>query len=255
MKTWQLKNDVVYGPFATRRKGMALGINILTREKKYCSFDCLYCQCGWTKNFDPTAEHKFLSLEEIEEGLRRSFSKIAFSREHVDSIVLSGNGEPTLHPDIKTVAGLLKELRDHFFPGVLIQCLSAGTELHRLDVQEALNLLERPTIKLDAALEGLFQKIDRPLKDFNLVILEEKLSSLKKFAIQTCFFGGKINNIFPEALEAWYAFLARVKPFEVEIYSLARQTAARKLEGLPYEKLEEIAQELFRRTGLVSLVV
>ena len=36
----------VFGPVPSRRLGFSLGVDIIPR--KYCSFDCIYCQVGKT---------------------------------------------------------------------------------------------------------------------------------------------------------------------------------------------------------------
>ena len=44
-----LFDKVVFGPVYSRRLGISLGINLLPTGLKYCTFNCIYCECGWTK--------------------------------------------------------------------------------------------------------------------------------------------------------------------------------------------------------------
>ncbi|MEE1021343.1 MAG: radical SAM protein, partial [Bacteroidales bacterium] len=44
-----LFEEIVFGPIKSRRLGVSLGVNVLPTEKKYCSFNCIYCECGWNK--------------------------------------------------------------------------------------------------------------------------------------------------------------------------------------------------------------
>jgi wyosine [tRNA(Phe)-imidazoG37] synthetase (radical SAM superfamily) len=256
-KAWKLKSTVVYGPFPTRRKGMALGINVLARDEKFCSFDCVYCQCGWTRDFDPATtklEH-YLSLEEIKQELDTSFSKVKETGQGVDSIVLSGNGEPTLHPQFDKVVEILKESRDRYFPDIDIQCLTAGTELQRPEVIRGLNNLERPTIKVDAADDKTLRILNRPLVNFDLEKLEKDLAQIDKVYIQTCFFEGRLSNVGDEAIEAYLTLIARIKPLEVEIYSIHRQPPAKGLKPVDLAFLKQIAKQLKEKAGINSLVV
>ncbi|MGE4158989.1 MAG: radical SAM protein [Planctomycetota bacterium] len=254
---WKLKDEVVYGPFATRRKGMALGINVLAIGEKFCSFNCVYCQCGWTRSFDPAKalpEH-YLDLRIIESELDRRFSEIKGTGERADRIVLSGNGEPTLHPKFNEVCCLLVAARDKHFPNLEIQCLTDGTELGRAEVVEGLKLLDRPTFKLDAATPAVLKRVDIPLVDFDLDVFEQRLQSIPKVFLQACFFRGRIANDMPDHIEAWLERVGRIRPREVEIYSIHRETAAKGLEPVTREWLEGLAARLKALHGVDSQVV
>ena len=37
----------IFGPIHSRRLGVSLGINLLPEDGKVCSFDCIYCECGF----------------------------------------------------------------------------------------------------------------------------------------------------------------------------------------------------------------
>ena len=50
LKKLSLQPGIIYGPVQSRRLGRSLGINLLPADYKLCSFNCLYCQYGWTKN-------------------------------------------------------------------------------------------------------------------------------------------------------------------------------------------------------------
>ena len=49
MSVLSLQNSIIYGPVRSRRLGASLGVNLLPRARKFCSFDCVYCQYGWTE--------------------------------------------------------------------------------------------------------------------------------------------------------------------------------------------------------------
>jgi len=256
-KEWKLKSSVVYGPFPTRRKGMAIGINVLALDEKFCSFDCVYCQCGWTRDFDPAlarTEH-YLSLDEIKKELDLNFSRIKENAQVVDSIVLSGNGEPTLHPQFDKAVELLLEVRDRYFPEVKVQCLTAGTELHRPEVIEGLNHLDRPTFKLDAVDAKQIKIINRPLVPYSVDDLEKKLQNIDNIYLQSCFFDGRISNVGNESLSCYYEIVSRLHPIEVEIYSIHRSPPAKGLKAVDVDFLHEIARNLKEKADIITLVV
>ena len=46
----------VFGPVKSRRLGRSLGVNLLPEDGKVCSFDCIYCECGFNDDFRPKAK-------------------------------------------------------------------------------------------------------------------------------------------------------------------------------------------------------
>ena len=65
-----LFNDLVFGPLKSRRLGISLGVNLMPKAGKICSFNCIYCECGW--NDDEKAARLIKPKKEaIEEALER----------------------------------------------------------------------------------------------------------------------------------------------------------------------------------------
>ena len=63
-----LFHDIVYGPVKSRRLGVSIGVNLLPVEAKYCTFNCVYCECGWTQDKLP-GDNKLPSRELVRERL------------------------------------------------------------------------------------------------------------------------------------------------------------------------------------------
>ena len=57
----------IFGPIHSRRLGISLGINLLPADGKVCSFDCIYCECGF--NADHRPKLKMPSREEVAKAL------------------------------------------------------------------------------------------------------------------------------------------------------------------------------------------
>ena len=58
----------IFGPVRSRRLGVSLGINLMPADGKICTFDCIYCECGFNKDYQPhlprpTREEIFTALE------------------------------------------------------------------------------------------------------------------------------------------------------------------------------------------------
>lgn len=48
----------IFGPVHSRRLGVSLGINLLPGDGKFCTFDCIYCECGYNKDFRPKQRYR-----------------------------------------------------------------------------------------------------------------------------------------------------------------------------------------------------
>lgn len=241
----------VYGPVHSRRYGRALGLNLVPVGRKVCSFDCVYCECGFTdhralqypKEDFPLAKALVAETERVLERFEKSGGKL-------ESIVLSGNGEPTLHPDFIAISRGLAEARDEHAPHSRLVLLSNGTMLKDSDVREALSLYDERVMKLDAGREETFQKMCRPLARITLDEVVDLLRSVRPYTLQTMFIHAPVDNAAPEEIEAWIKRVREAEPESVQIYSLDRAPADARCEPVPRDELEEIAERLRAETGL-----
>mgnify|MGYP007127488396 FL=1 len=48
-----LFDKIVFGPIHSRRLGVSLGMNLLPTDGKLCSFNCIYCECGFNEDHRP----------------------------------------------------------------------------------------------------------------------------------------------------------------------------------------------------------
>jgi len=161
-----LQKTIVYGPVLSRRLGYSLGINLLSPHIKICSFDCVYCQYG--KTHLKTRKIEKTALYSPDEILREVEKALLIVRK-VDYLTLSGNGEPTLHPQFLEIVEGIKSLRNRYRPDVKIALFSNSTCLGRKEVQQAMELIDQPILKLDAGNERLFQKVNHPCKGIDLI--------------------------------------------------------------------------------------
>ena len=153
-------DSIVFGPVRSRRLGSSLGINLLPLKGKLCSFDCVYCECGW--NAEGRSDNKIPTVEQVREALRSKLVECHRDNIPVDSITFSGNGEPTLHPDFPEIIDYTIALRDELFPEAVISVLSNATMLGKPGVKEALSKVDNPILKLDGVDEDYVRLIDRP---------------------------------------------------------------------------------------------
>lgn len=244
-----LFNDIIFGPIISRRLGVSLGVNLLPLDSKLCNFDCIYCECGWTKGvkgIKPVFNDKAEVLKRLQEVL----SERAAKGETLDVITFAGNGEPTMHPDFAEIIDGTIALRNQYFPKVKIAVLSNATMLGRESVREALAKIDRAILKIDSAFDETIKLIDSPLGKYSLETVLENMSLFKgEIIVQTMFLRGTnkgvaIDNTTDREVNAWIEVLKRVKPSQVMIYSLDRDTPLETLTKVSKEELEKIATKV-----------
>jgi wyosine [tRNA(Phe)-imidazoG37] synthetase (radical SAM superfamily) len=135
-------------------------------------------------------------------------------------------------------------------PRARIAVLSNATMLHKPDVISALLKVEDNIQKLDSGFEDTIRKMDCPASSFKL---SEVFKNLKSFngqvIIQTMFLRGTyqgeaIDNSTREEVEAWINLISEIKPSQVMIYTIDRDTPAAGLEKLKIGELQQIANKL-----------
>ena len=254
---YPLQDAAVYGPIHSRRYGYSLGINPLPVTYKFCDFDCVYCQYGWTPRPGNTARktnEKLKSLPELSHEIEASFQKMAAAKIPVDVITIAGNGEPTLYPEfLKLVTGLL-QLRDRYFPKVPVGVLSDSSQCHRPEIKEALEMLNERCMKLDGGDWETIEKINKPAGGFNLTRMLEALRQLHDVTIQSLFVRGSYDNTKLDQVDRWVEAVGFVQPKAVQVYTVDRPPASSGIAAVPVSRLREIAELCHSMTGVPTEV-
>jgi wyosine [tRNA(Phe)-imidazoG37] synthetase (radical SAM superfamily) len=250
-----LFDQTIFGPVISRRLGISLGINLLPNDSKLCSFDCIYCECGWNPE-KGTIKALFPDRTEVKRLLREKLEGLEIEGNLPDVITFAGNGEPTLHPDFAAIIDDTLLLRAELCPEARIAVLSNATMLHKPKIVEALRRVDDNILKLDSGVSATISLLDQPVGRFDL---EHVVSNLKQFngsqIIQTMFIRGTfrgvaIDNTTETELVAWIALLEQIRPKAVMIYTIARDTPVKDLRKISTGELETIAKRVRKATGL-----
>ena len=241
-----LFDQIVFGPIRSRRLGISLGMNLLPTDGKLCSFNCIYCECGL--NEERRTHSKLPTRQAVKEALIQKLSAMQTEGITPDVITFAGNGEPTMHPEFAGIIDDTIETRNKFFPNTKIAVLSNSTMLHKEEVFEALNKIEDNILKLDSVLDSRIQQINAP--NISSFTFEKVLNQLCRFdgnlIIQTMFLKGEIDgksvtNTTEEEIIGWIEALKQIKPKQVMIYTIDRETPIKNLQKVTKEELEMIA--------------
>ena len=244
-----LFHEIVFGPIKSRRLGISLGVNLLPDSGKICTFDCIYCECGY--NADGRTKQGFPPRKAVAQVLATKLQELKTTGITPDVLTFSGNGEPTLHPEFEEIIDDTIELRNKYFPQAKISVLSNATMIDKKSVFRALNKVDNNILKLDSVFEHQVKSIDQPLQPaFSVTQLIENLKRFNgNLIIQTIFFKGVhngqfIDNTAEEEVNAWSEILKEIHPKQVMIYTIDRATPEKNLQKISLEELNIIAGKL-----------
>ena len=248
-----LQTGIVYGPVESRRLGLSLGINLLPTSYKLCSFNCVYCQYGWTKKgtLAPTQELADLpGLDAIATAIEAALEQLSGAGKTVDSITICGNGEPTLYPDLRAVIEIAKRERDRYQPQARLAILSNSSTVGDPVVREALNLLDLKIMKFDAGSEEMFQQLNHPRAPIYMGDIVTGLKELKNIILQSLFVQGRVTNADPDSVDLWAEKVREIRPLSVQVYTLEREPADLRVEKVSLTTLQWIAEQVHWRAGV-----
>lgn len=249
---------LVYGPVRSRRLGLSLGINPLPLDEKLCSFNCPYCQFGWTGNFVGDAaevsEGAFPSPKDVSSALEEALEGLASKGTFVDSLTFAGNGEPTLHPKFPELVDSAASIRDRLMPGSKLSVLTNGSTVHRSEVLDALNRLDDRIVKLDAGDAETIGDVNIPHRSFDLERMISHIPRLTDCVLQSMFVEGRVDNTSDDVVARWISRVGQINPLSVQVYTLDRIPADRGLIPVDRERLRSIARRCQETVGVACEV-
>ena len=244
----QLFEDIIFGPIRSRRLGISLGVNLLPTHGKICSFDCIYCECGY--NSERRGDKRLHTRSEVKEALEHRLSAMKEAGEGLDVITFAGNGEPTLNPEFEQIISDTIELRNIYYPNVKISVLSNATCLKDDSVYRGLMQVDNNILKLDSVIEKTFKILNAP--NLSTYSVEAHIEGLKRFKgnfiLQTMFVRGTHNgealdNTTPQEVEGWLEAVKELNPKSIMIYTIDRDTPEKDLQKISPEEMHEIARK------------
>jgi len=222
----------IFGPVASRRFGMSLGID-LSPDKKRCNFDCVYCELEPAKpilNYDNPPKVDDV-IKEVKQAIRMH---------HFDVLTITSNGEPTLYPYLDELIDELKLLNKKLL------ILSNSSTIDNPKIQNSLKKLDIVKLSLDSVDEKTFKKIDRPNKNIKLSNIINGIIEFRKIyegelIIEILVVKG-INDK-EEEFKKINKVLKEINPNRVDISTIDRPPAY-KVEGVSIEKLFRLSEFL-----------
>ena len=230
----------IFGPIHSRRLGISLGINLQPADGKVCSFDCIYCECGFNEDHRPTLPRP--TREEVAAKLEAKLRDMQHEGQLPDVLTFAGNGEPTGHPHFAEIIDDTIRLRDLYCPQAKVSVLSNSTFIHRQQVHDALMRVDNNILKLDTVNADYINRVDRPAGNYDVHLIIERLKAFNGHVIiQTMFMkGGAYDNTGEEYVGPWLEAVKDIAPQQVMVYTIDRETPMKGLEKATHEELDAI---------------
>ena len=234
----------IFGPVHSRRLGISLGINLLPADGKVCSFDCIYCECGFNEDHRPSLP--LPTREEVALKLEAKLQEMVASGQLPDVLTFAGNGEPTCHPHFAVIIADTIRLRNQYCPKAKVSVLSNSTMIHRPQVHDALIQVDNNILKLDTVDPAYINKVDHPNGTYDVNLIIDRLKAFQGHVIiQTMFMRGECNgesvdNTGDEYVNPWLEAVKTIAPQQVMIYTIDRETPTQGLLKATHEQLDQI---------------
>jgi wyosine [tRNA(Phe)-imidazoG37] synthetase (radical SAM superfamily) len=151
-----------------------------------------------------------------------------------------------MNPDFAQIIDKTLELRERFFPQAKVSVLSNATMIGHDPVFEALRKVDNPIMKLDASSDELIAEINKPTGHYRM---DKVVEGLKKFdgdfVLQTMFLRSKeFDTLKDGGLAAWMDIVRELRPREIMVYTIDRQTPDKSLGRYTVEEMTEMVQPL-----------
>ncbi|MFP3872474.1 MAG: radical SAM protein [Candidatus Natronoplasma sp.] len=160
----------VYGPIDSWRLKRSLGVDLISREGRVCTFDCVYCQIRECEAVT-SKRQEFVEIDEVRTELSEALNLVGG---HTDYITFSGMGEPTLAKNLDEGIDMVREVSDK-----PVAMLTNGSLLHKKEVQKAVRRSDYVIASLDAPDQELLKKVNRPCE---YIHFEDIVEGLKDFS-------------------------------------------------------------------------
>jgi len=234
---------ISFGPIPSRRLGKSLGINNIVSPKT-CTYNCVYCQVGKTMQHT-TERDAFFLPEVVYREVERHLGRLK-PDDYPDYLTFVSNGEPTLDLNLGESITRLKTL------GIPVAVITNASLLNREEVRSSLALADWVSVKVDAANEATWKKLNRPVAGLSF---DDYWSGVYLFADE--FFGTLcsesmlVRNYNDDAghLKQLAGMVKELSP-QTAYLSIPIRPPAEKHVGRPAAEQLNTAWQLFNSVGL-----
>lgn len=220
----------VFGPVPSRRLGVSLGVDLVT--PKSCNMNCVFCECGATRELKLKRE-SFKDIDEVKNEILEAIKIVK-----PDYITFSGSGEPTLSKDLGKIIEWIKSNLE------IKVCVITNSLL--LEDNEVVKELEKADLimpTLNSVDNLIFKKINRPSAQIDVSQVMRGLENLSKkykgkIYIESFIIEGL--NDSNEHTEKMVAFLKNINFTKLQLNTLDRPGTENWVQSASYETMQRI---------------
>ncbi len=233
----------VYGPVPSRRLGRSLGVDLV--PYKVCSYDCIYCQLGRTK--EKTIERKpYITVARILEQVYKKLKEGI----RADYITVAGSGEPTLNSEIGSLIRNIKNYTD-----IPVALLTNSSLLYDSRVRESIMEADVVLPSLDAHDQEGFETINRPYPEINFKTMVQGLITFcneypGEIWLEVFILDG-INSTETDAMQFKH-WIERVNPQKIHINTAVRPAAEAYARQVSPEKMARFCKVLGEKAEVIT---
>lgn len=232
-----------FGPVPSRRLGRSLGINNI--PAKVCSYACIYCQLGKTLH-NQIERTSFYSVEDLISSVQKRIEASKMKNEAIDYLAFVPDGEPTLDINLGKEIEILRKF------GIKTAVISNASLIWQKEVRQELCKADWVSLKIDAATEAVWHKINRANKNLKLEAIKQGMIDFRSefqgfYATETMLVEG-VNDT-KEELNAIASLLQKIRPTKSYI-SIPTRPPAEEWVKSPKEDVLMMAYQIFREHGL-----
>jgi wyosine [tRNA(Phe)-imidazoG37] synthetase (radical SAM superfamily) len=236
-----LRTPIIGGPVCTRTADRSLHVNLMPTADRRCSFDCVYCPFprGRRERWDPWPRPG---------DIGSAVANALNAHPAVESITISGAGEPTLHPKFGGVLAEVLSAR-RGWPDLPVRVVTNGTTCLADGVRRSLEFADERIVRIDAG-GARVSRANMPVEP-----IAAALRKLPDFSVESIFVEGSEGNTSARDVDEWIARLASVHPRHVYVTTIAGAWGDPTVRVANAGTLERIAEQVRRRTGLLTSVI
>jgi hypothetical protein len=246
-------HGIVFGPFQSPQLGLTLGINIAPARRTKETEGSVYDRTA------PGDAGPIISMRRkvptpgvIVTSAARRLIELSRAGEKLESLVITGNHEPTSHPELVEVIENLRELRDKWYPKTALALISDAVDVDAPHLRHALGMFDKPLVRFEWGTAKVFTAATgRPGTDLKRMV--DALAGLDRLVLSACFVEGASGNGAEAEVRNWIKKVAEIKPRSVQLGPSNGRPKGPKL--LAPERLDEIAAELLEKAGVPAQVV
>ncbi len=252
----QLKpHSVVFGPFKSKALGSFIGVNVAPSGRAECTDECVFCQTGSADSVPILLRSSQLpSPGVVVTSAARKLMALSKAGEKVECIGLTGNSDPTLHPDLILIAENVRELRQKWFPRATYCLLVDEPQEKAPNLRHAMTLFDRILLRFEwGTLKTYTAMTGRDSEGFKRTV--DLLAGVDRLVVQARFVQGKVDNSTEAEVRSWIKRVEELRPFQVQLATVESGKKSMGHKPVPASRLEAIAAEVRERTGIKATVM